>query len=131
MTFRELLSSDGDSAREDKWDIDHVLQSSSLINMKITNVKGRIWLGPEERKKQNAGVFQGGESYISWTKGGENEDGKLRGRGTHVVWGGATPEECAQITDTLRAANLQAIFILLLSMTLDNLVKERIAKKAC
>lgn len=46
-----------------------------------------------------------------------------------MQWG--SPEKCAQMTEMLRTGHLKASFILLLFMTLDSLVKERIAKKAC
>lgn len=44
-----------------------------------------------------------------------------------MVWGGAAGENC-QMTEVLGKNNPQ---MSLLSMTLDSLVKERIAKEAC
>ena len=44
-----------------------------------------------------------------------------------MVWGGAVGENC-QMTEVLGKSNPQ---MSLLSMTLDSLVKERIAKEGC
>lgn len=45
-----------------------------------------------------------------------------------MVWGGAAGENVPQMTEVLGKSNPQ---MSLLSMTLDSLVKERIAKEAC
>lgn len=89
--------------------------------MKITSITDRIRFEPEERKKQNGRVFKGGESQVGWKKHGRKGRGEGQNEGEAAWKGCHLMSTCGMGWGSLPAAS-----ILLLSMTLDNLVKERI-----